>query len=83
MHHYQNHETKTFKNGVRQVRKVHFKGGRGYKSVSHYRRGKHVFTSKKPLKMSEISLIKIGKFIPGLFKDCGCNKKKTRKHRVI
>lgn len=77
MHHYQNKETKVLGDGTKVVRKVHIKGGKGHKSVSHYKRGKHLFTSKKPLKSGEIGLIKIGKFIPGLFKDC----KKTMKHR--
>ena len=80
MHHYQNKETKILGDGTKVVRKVHIKGGKGHKSVSHYKRGKHLFTSKKPLKSGEIGLIKIGKFIPGLFKDCVSNKK-TKKNR--
>jgi len=80
MHHYQNKETKVMGDGTKVVRKVHIKGGKGHKSVSHYKRGKHIFTAKKALKSGEIVLIKVGKFIPGLFKDCGCNKK-TMKRR--
>ena len=40
-----------------------------------------VSKGKQTLLPDEISLIKLGKFIPGLFKDCQCNKTKTRKHR--
>jgi hypothetical protein len=80
MRHYVNKEVKVHPNGTKVVRKVHIKGGKGIKSVSHYKRGKHVFTSKKNLSGGEISMIKLGKFIPGLFKDCGCGKtKKNRK----
>jgi hypothetical protein len=80
MHNYQNKETKILGGGTKVVRKVHIKGGKGHKSVSHYKRGKHMFTFKKPLKSGEIGLIKIGKFIPGLFKDFGSSKK-TKKHK--
>lgn len=80
MYHYQNKETKVMSDGTKVVRKVHIKGGKGHKSVSHYKSGKHLLTSKKSLNGGEISLIKVGKFIPGLFKDCGCGKK-TKKHR--
>ena len=52
MHHYQNKETKILGDETKVVRKVHIKGGKGHKSVSHYKRGKHLFTSKKPLKSS-------------------------------
>ena len=80
MHHYQNKETKVMRDGTKVVRKVNIKGGKGHKSVSHYKRGKHIFTAKKALKSGEIVLIKVGKFIPGLFKNCGCSKK-TMKRR--
>uniref|UniRef100_A0A6C0KTG3 Uncharacterized protein n=1 Tax=viral metagenome TaxID=1070528 RepID=A0A6C0KTG3_9ZZZZ len=65
--------------GKKSIRKVNIKKGKGYKSVSYYNKGKHIHTVKKPLSSVEIGLIKIGKFIPGLFKDCPCNK--TKKHR--
>ena len=53
--------------GTKIVHKVHIKG---HNSVSKYKNNKHVFTAKKCLKNKEITLIKNGKFIPGLFKDC-------------
>jgi hypothetical protein len=65
--------------GKKTVRKVLIRNGKGFKSVSHYHKGKHIHTAKKPLNLLEVGLIKVGKFIPGLFKDCGCNK--TKKHR--
>jgi hypothetical protein len=67
--------------GKKTIRKVNIRKEKGYKSVSYYNKGKHTHTVKKPLSSIEIGLIKIGKFIPGLFKDCPCNKtKKYRKH---
>ena len=77
---YQNKEVKIHKGGQKTVRKVSIKNGKGYKSVTKYHKGKKIGTSKKPIHHSHIGLIKIGKFIPGLFTDCNCTKK-TRKHR--
>jgi hypothetical protein len=77
--HYQNTEVKCMSGGGKIVRKVSIKNGKGYKSVTKYNKGKKVGTSKKPLNKNDINLIQIGKFIPGLFSDCKCNK--TRKSR--
>jgi hypothetical protein len=62
------------------VRKVLIKKGKGNKSVKYYTSGKLVSTIKRGLKSTEIASIKMGKFIPGLFKDCNC--KKTKKRRI-
>jgi hypothetical protein len=62
------------------VRKVSIKKGRGNKSVKYYKSGKLVSTIKRGLKSAEIESIKMGKFIPGLFKDC--KYKKTKKRRI-
>jgi len=68
--------------GKKTVRNVTIRHGKGHKKVTYYKGNKKVSTVKKPLKSFEIELIKIGKFIPGLFKDCGCGKKhKTRKNK--
>ena len=77
---YENTEVKS-QSGGKLVRKVSIKNGKGYKSVIKYRRGKKVSTIKKPIHTSHINLIKIGKFIPGLFSDCKCKNKKTRKNK--
>ena len=66
--------------GKKTVRRVQIKNGKGHKSISHYRSGKLVMTAKKGLNNLEMEMIKMGKFIPGLFKDCNCHKK-TRKNR--
>jgi hypothetical protein len=66
--------------GQKTVRKVQIKNGKGHKSISYYSNGKLVKTAKKGLNNMEMEMIKVGKFIPGLFKDCNCNKK-TRKAR--
>jgi hypothetical protein len=71
----QTHQT----GGKKTVRKVLIKKGKGHKSVKYYKNGKLVSTVKRGLKPVEVAFIKIGKFIPGLFKDCPCNK--TKKHR--
>ena len=76
---YENREVKTMTGG-KIVRKVSIKNGKGYKSVTKYHKGKKGSTNKKPIHKDHIVLIKMGKFIPGLFSDCGCQKKnKTRK----
>jgi len=65
--------------GGKLVRKVSIKNGKGYKSITKYRKGKKMFTIKKPIHKEHIKLIKKRKFIPGLFKDCkGCKTKKRR-----
>jgi hypothetical protein len=68
--------------GKKTVRNVTIRHGKGHKKVTYYKGNKKVSSVKKPLKSFEIELIKIGKFIPGLFKDCGCGKKhRTRKNK--
>jgi hypothetical protein len=75
---YENTETVAQKGG-KIVRKVSIKRGRGYKSITKYRRGKKVSTIKKPIHRHHIGLIERGIFIPGLFSDCkGCKTKKRR-----
>ena len=82
---YQNIEQVNTQGGGKIVRKVSIKNGKGYKSISRYHKRKHAGTIKKNLKASEIQMIKLGKFIPGLFNDCKtCSKimnNKTRKQK--
>ena len=75
---YKNTEVKHMQNGGKIVRKVSIKNGKGYKSVTKYHKGKKVGTAKKSIHKDHISLIQIGKFIPGLFSDC---YRKTRKNK--
>ena len=63
-------------NGTKIVRKVFIKNGKGYKSVSHFKHGKHKGTVKKQICSGDIKIIKKGKFIPGLFNDCTKKNKK-------
>jgi hypothetical protein len=75
--HYENTEKKKDQFGGKIVRKVSIKKGKGYKSISKYHRKKHIGTVRKTLKTAEIQMIKLGKFIPGLFKNCkNCSKKR-------
>lgn len=76
---YENIETKQM-GGVKIVRKVSVKRGRGYKSITKYRHGKKISSVKKPIHNEDIKMIKGGKFITGLFNDC-INCKKTKKRR--
>ena len=79
---YKNTEVKTMSGGKKLVRKVSIKNGKGYKSVTNYHNGRKTGTVKKPIHKDHIQLIQIGKFIPGLFLDCDCNKKnKTQKKK--
>jgi len=76
---YENVEVKQV-GGVKTVRKVSIKRGKGYKSVTRYSRGKKISNVKKHIHDNHIKLIKGGKFIVGLFNDCkNCNK--TKKNR--
>jgi len=74
---YENTEVKT-QMGGKIVRKVSIKNGKGYKSVTHYRKGKKVSSIKKHIHNDHINLIQYGKFIPGLFNDC--KSRKTKKN---
>lgn len=51
----------------KQTRKVIIHKNKGYTSVCGFKNGRKYNTHKKTLKKSEISMIKKGKFIPGLF----------------
>jgi hypothetical protein len=79
---YENTEVK-LQNGGKMVRKVLIKNGKGHKTVTKYHKGKQLFSIKKPIHKSHIHLIKKGKFIPGLFRECNncykTNKSKTRR----
>jgi hypothetical protein len=74
---YENTEVKT-QMGGKIVRKVSIKNGKGYKSVTLYRKGKKVSSIKKHIHNDHINLIQYGKFIPGLFNDC--KSRKTKKN---
>lgn len=76
---YDNTEVKPNQSGGKIVHKVSIKKGKGYKSISKYHRKKHIGTVRKQLKHAEIQMIKLGKFIPGLFKNCKSCSKKNRK----
>lgn len=66
---YSNIQTKQ-KGGNKITHKVYINKNKGFKSVSYYKKGKHVRTIKKPICKAHISKIKRKKFIKGLFKDC-------------
>ncbi len=75
---YENTETKQM-GGMKIVRKVSVKNGKGYKRVTKYRRGKKMSSVKKPISNAHLEKIKEGKFIVGLFTDCkNCRTRKLR-----
>lgn len=76
---YDNTEVKNIQSGGKIVRKVSIKRGKGYKSISTYHKKKHTGTARRTLKTAEIQMIKLGKFIPGLFKNCKTCSKKNKK----
>jgi len=76
---YYNNTEQKMVGGAKVVRKVTIKNGKGYKSVTTYKKGKKVSSVRKPIHKEHISLIQIGKFIPGLFSDCKCNKTRRKK----
>ena len=77
---YKNIEVKTQSGGKKIIRKVSIKNGKGYKSITKYHKGKKQGTVKKLINSAHIHMIKMRKFIPGLFSDCACNKK-THKNK--
>jgi ribosomal protein S19E (S16A) len=77
---YTNIEVKHTIGGGKTVRKVYINNVKGIKSLTKYYKGKKIGTAKKPIHKSHVDMILIGKFIPGLFSDCKCNKTlKSRK----
>ena len=77
---YENIEVKK-QSGGKIVRKVSIKNGKGYKSVTKYRKGKKISSIKKHIHNDHINLIQSGKFILGLFSDCKSCKTKTKTKR--
>jgi hypothetical protein len=75
---YENTET-TKRGGKKIVRKVSIKNGKAVKSVSKYHGGKRIGTAKKPIHKQHVEMIRLGKFVKGLFSDCKCGV--TRKNR--
>jgi hypothetical protein len=76
---YENTEVTKLQNGGKIIRKVSIKNSKGHKSVTKYNRGKKVYSVKKPIHKSHISLIKKGKFIPGLFEECKNGRCKVKR----
>jgi hypothetical protein len=72
---YSNVEIKMLPNGRKTVRRVYVKNGKGYKSVTKYRKGKRVSSVKKPIHLEHCERIQNGIFVPQLFADL--SKKST------
>lgn len=71
---YSNIEIKMMPNGRKTVRKVYVKNGKGYKTVTKYRRGRKLSSVKRPIHLDHIDQIQKCKFVPGLFSDCVSEK---------
>ena len=75
---YENVET-TMSGGMKVIRKVSIRRGKGYKSITKFRKGKKFHSVKKPIHKKHLKMIKGGKFVVGLFNDCkNCNKTRKR-----
>jgi hypothetical protein len=81
-YHYKNVQH-TMTGGKKTIRKVEIKANRGTKSVCHIKKGKKCFEKTKRLSNQELQLIRLGKFIPGLFNDITTSPGKTRKNRQM
>lgn len=67
--------------GKKTKRKVIIKNDKGYKAICTYKNKKKCYNKKKYLTNSEMDMIKLGKFIPGLFNDISSAFTKTRKNK--
>lgn len=67
--------------GKKTTKKVIINNNKGYKSICTYKNGRKCHNKKKELTKNEIQMIKMGKFIPGLFRDISSPFNKTRKNR--
>ena len=67
--------------GKKTIKKVTIINGKGYKSICTYKNKKKCLNNKKQLSNSEINMIQLGKFIPGLFNDISSISTKTRKNK--
>jgi len=65
--------------GKKTVRQVSIKNGKGHKSIVYYDQNKMVAKASEKLKQGEVQLIKVGKFIPGLFKSMKMKSRKSKK----
>jgi hypothetical protein len=80
MFHYENSETKQLGGGMKIIRRVSIRNGKGHKSITKYNKKKKISSIKKPIHKKHLNMIKKGKFVVGLFNDCiHCNK--TKKHK--
>jgi len=59
----------------KKTHKVHITENKGYKCVTHFNRGKKTHHSRKQLTKYEMGMIKKGKFVKGLFKECDKKKR--------
>lgn len=67
--------------GKKTKKTVIIKNGKGYKAICTYKNKKKCYNKKKYLTKSEMDMIKLGKFIPGLFNDISSTSTKTRKNK--
>ena len=68
--------------GKKVTRKVFIKNGKGSKSICIHKNGKKCHSKTKKLTHNEMYLIKMGKFIPGLFLDISAKSNtRSRTHK--
>ena len=67
---YSNVEMKMLPNGRKTIRKVYVKNGKGYKTVTTYRRGRKLSSVRRRIHVDHLEKIRRCEFVPGLFTDC-------------
>lgn len=78
---YKNLEIKHYGRGRKTVRKVVIKGGKGRKTVMHYRNGKCCGKMSRHINDNHVKMICDGIFVKGLFNDCIPKKNSTRRRK--
>ena len=78
---YKNVEIKQLGKGKKTVRKVVIKGGKGRKTVMHYRNGKCCGKMTRRIEDGHMKMICNGVFVKGLFNDCLPKKNSTRRRK--
>jgi hypothetical protein len=76
---------KCYGKGRKTLRKVVIEGGKGRKTVMHYKNGKCCGKMSKRIEDGHVKMICEGVFVKGLFKDCvpatKSSKRKTTRRR--
>jgi hypothetical protein len=79
---YKNVEMKHYGKGRKTLRKVVIKGGKGKKTVMHYKNGKCSGKMTKHIEDDHVKMICEGVFVKGLFNDCVPATKNSKRRTI-